>query len=536
MASLELRKTSNWWYGRVALNGRVTVHNLDVAVAGRRPSSLNVRGDAAFERSRTKAEAKLESLVQKTRERRQTEHLVQALHEAKTGHRIGSIPLDKLADRWKGLPRRATPSESHTQWATGVIARFEKFLLARKPAPREMGEVTHEMAVAFMAAELKRGVAGRTYNAELILLRGAFRRLRREAGMSENPFDDIMSRDEETIHRKPFTPEDLKAILDAAKDDAFCRPLLVTGMCTAMRRGDVCQLKWADVDLANRFITVKTSKTGATVQIPMFPMLHDELAPLPRTAAYCFPEAAELYQEKPDVIDARFRRIFRAAGFVDDTTDASPDSKPTPQDAKPTTPRLTDDEIRRRWEDRAHDLEQSRHTAKVRALMRQVFDLYLGGATVQAVGRQLKMTQGSVSHYLHRIEQWIGTPVVRRRAGDPVPAIVREPASVTRRKGLRRVNQHGFHAFRATWVTLALTAGVPVELVRKVTGHTVTETVLAHYFQPGREQFRQSLQTAMPKLLTDGTPSRDDQMREILRNTSARRWAADSKRLLDLLG
>lgn len=47
-----------------------------------------------------------------------------------------------------------------------------------------------------------------------------------------------------------------------------------------MRRGDCCLLKWKDVDLARRFITVKTAKTGVTVSIPIFPMLHDELRAL----------------------------------------------------------------------------------------------------------------------------------------------------------------------------------------------------------------------------------------------------------------
>ena len=59
-----------------------------------------------------------------------------------------------------------------------------------------------------------------------------------------------------------------------------------------------------------------------------------------------------------------------------------------------------------------------------------------------------------------------------------------------------------FHSFRVTWVTLALTAGVPLELVQKVTGHKTTDIVLKHYFQPGREDFRQALHSAMPKLLT----------------------------------
>ena len=48
-------------------------------------------------------------------------------------------------------------------------------------------------------------------------------------------------------------------------------------MCTAMRRGDCCLLKWKDVDLKEGFIAVKTAKTGETVDIPIFPMLREEL-------------------------------------------------------------------------------------------------------------------------------------------------------------------------------------------------------------------------------------------------------------------
>jgi N-acyl-L-homoserine lactone synthetase len=58
---------------------------------------------------------------------------------------------------------------------------------------------------------------------------------------------------------------------------------------------------------------------------------------------------------------------------------------------------------------------------------------------------------------------------------------------------------------RVTWVTLAFTAGVSLELVQKVTGHKTTDVVLKHYFQSVREEFRQALQSTMPRLLTNGT-------------------------------
>jgi hypothetical protein len=41
----------------------------------------------------------------------------------------------------------------------------------------------------------------------------------------------------------------------------------------------------------------------------------------------------------------------------------------------------------------------------------------------------------------------------------------------------------------STRFTIALAAGVPMELVRRVTGHKATEVVLMNYFKPGREEF-----------------------------------------------
>ncbi len=72
-----------------------------------------------------------------------------------------------------------------------------------------------------------------------------------------------------------------------------------------------------------------------------------------------------------------------------------------------------------------------------------------------------------------------------------------------REHGLRKASLRDFHSFRVTWVTVALTAGVPLEIVQKVTGHRTTAIVLKHYFQPGREEFRRTLAGRLPALLGD---------------------------------
>lgn len=157
----------------------------------------------------------------------------------------------------------------------------------------------------------------------------------------------------------------------------------------------------------------------------------------------------------------------------------------------------------------------------------------MAGGTINSICEKLKMSKGGMSEYFKRIEAAVGFPVIRTRR--PKPCVKKRAPMLAQRQGLRRVNRRGFHAFRATWVTLALTAGVPVDLVKKVTGHTTVDTVLTHYYQPGREDFRRVLQAAMPALLMNGAPTRDEQIRTIVERMKPDTSKEDRERLLALL-
>ena len=72
--------------------------------------------------------------------------------------------------------------------------------------------------------------------------------------------------------------------------------------------------------------------------------------------------------------------------------------------------------------------------------------------------------------------------IVRGRAeGGSMAALLKTDSGLLRTErggGRRRASIRDFHSLRVTWVTLALTAGVPLELVQKVTGHKTTDIVL----------------------------------------------------------
>lgn len=456
---IELRKQRDGslrdtWYGRYELNGRRLYINLDVKVAGTPPASLSLKdkGDTDFEVSRANAVSKLNSIVEEARSQRSSERLVEKLYELKTGEQIKSVQLSKLGEEWEKIPRRRKPDDRYASQCKSRLTKFADFVRSENSKAEEIAHVTRTTARAFLDAEEKRGVTAKTWNDSLVLLRATFQQLL-PAG-SINPFSGIPTKETETVFRKPFTPEELKAILDAAKKDKFIQPIIIAGVCTAMRRGDCCLLKASDVDLKNRFISVKTAKTGETVSIPIFPALYDllqkALKAIEDKNGFVFPKQATMYTDNPDGITWRVRKVLALAGFKDSESDCESESEKD-------------------------------------------------NAEKPAIGKLVRVTSES------EIEGGKGNGAVHR--GE---------IHAERNGGLRRASVRDFHSFRVTWVTLALTAGVPLELVQKVTGHKTTDIVLKHYFQPGREDFRKALESAMPKLLTNGKKSPKDQLLDLI--------------------
>jgi len=104
-----------------------------------------------------------------------------------------------------------------------------------------------------------------------------------------------------------------------------------------------------------------------------------------------------------------------------------------------------------------------------------------------------------------------------------------------RETGQRAASVMDWHALRATWVTLALTAGVPVELVRRVTGHATVEVVLKHYFRPDRDQFKAALTGALPEVPTGKVGNQKPKI-ELAKGRGNRKSASGADELVVLAG
>lgn len=380
---------SKWWYGRFEVNGKTKCVNLGIEIRGEVPPSLRKIGDPLFERSRAQAQVKLDGLVQEARSHKAAEKHLQELYELKSGDALANTPLSGMENVWDNLPSKKTRSKTWTQTQHNSLKAFRKFVTDNHPQVENMPQVTPAVAREWMRRLEEKGFGAETYNHKLILLRSVFAPTA-NTGVLRNPFDGIPPKRKTNVHREPFTEEELEDVI--AHCDELFRPVFITGMCTAMRRGNCYLLKWESVDLKNGFITVETSKTGDMADIPLFPLLRAEIEKQGRQNGYVFPDAAKMYLENHHGISWRLKQAIKGAG-----------------------------------------IERTRENGKGKS------------------------------------------------------------SSIK-----------GFHSLRTTWITMALKAGVPMELMRRVTGHSTVNIVLKHYFRPGREDFREALESALPRTLTGG--------------------------------
>jgi integrase len=231
------------------------------------------------------------------------------------------LKLADLSARWDALPHKADLTEERRARVHSVLARFVGFMADRFPNVKEAGELTAEHFKAFLDAIDESGVSARTWNDYMETVRSVLRKVDGNSRGFREYLANLPKRTASTVHRRPFDGAELDAILAAAAEkDPELRPALVAAACTALRRGDVCRLRWDAVDMAEGFVTVKTSKTGETVDIPIFPPFMDVLKEAERKrkkgVPYVFPKIALAYARNADGLNYRLARVLAAAGFA----------------------------------------------------------------------------------------------------------------------------------------------------------------------------------------------------------------------------
>ncbi len=488
------------WVGRYMEDGK----RRDVTLCrweGIPPETSTGTGDAAFEQSRGEAEALFKRIREGEKSEEERKALEKKVLAARYGGKVDRVKLSDLEARWEALPRRA--GEEQSSRVRMVIARFRDFMTDHFPKVTEVGALTSEHFKAFLDAVDDSGVTARTWNFSMVTLRSVLRKVDGNSRGFREYLADLPKKTETTIHRRPFDGDELEAIISAAREvDPELHPVIVAAACTALRRGDVCKLRWEAVDLVEGFVTVKTSKTGETVDIPIFPpfrvVLEEAAAMRKNGVPYVWPKIALAYARNADGLNFRLRKVLAAAGFVrpkrarngNEEEDGSGNSGKyySAADTESAAAMVEDGMEREGW------------TAARMSKARHILALHNEGKNGKEIAEEIGISRGGVSTYLHEMEAAGKVAIVSAPKRDtPARATLAEIGDGEQRK--LRGSLCGWHSFRTTFCTLALANGVPMEILRKITGHRTAEIVLKHYDRRGRDAMRKAFGEAMPKAI-----------------------------------
>jgi integrase len=236
--------------------------------------------------------------------------------------RLASVPGVKIADAWdtyERLPKNMRPDSGDTtleqyafQWG-----RFSRWIGENHPEAVTLRDVTEDHAAAYAADLEASGMSGATINKHFALLRLVFRFIRKQAGITADPWGDIRPAKHRAKGRRELTTVELRRVCDEASGEL--RVMLAAGLYTGMRLADCALLRWDEIDFAQGVIMATPKKTertsGKQVRIPLHASLREILQALPRKAEYVLPETAIDYQARRDYVTDKIQRHFRACGI-----------------------------------------------------------------------------------------------------------------------------------------------------------------------------------------------------------------------------
>jgi len=217
----------------------------------------------AKERDRRRAVEIAEGFEDVASRRRAAQHVrrvISDLHQKITGEAMAVQSLRQYVEAWLAVKsHEVAPSTLLTYNAD--TKKLIEFMGER--ADRDIAELSRQDLLDFRAEEVKT-ISPASVNDRIKVLRMVFKSARREGLITDNPAEFVDA--VRGAKRKPkpvFTIDQLRAVLTAADDE--WKSMVLFGLYTGLRLGDVARLTWANLDLQARELRIDTQKTNKII-------------------------------------------------------------------------------------------------------------------------------------------------------------------------------------------------------------------------------------------------------------------------------
>jgi integrase len=226
--------------------------------------------------------------------------------------------VEAFLESWLAAKKPETSPATARSYAD-IVGRFLDYLGERKGL--DLSRIGKADIAGFRDSFAKRGLARNTANVGLKVIRSAFTQAQRDGIVSENPAA-LVKGVKGTIgeaQRRAFTIRELEQILEAANDE--WRGIILAGLYTGQRLGDLATLTWENVDLEKGEVKLVTGKTGRQQIIPLAKPLQRVFESLPagdNPKQPLFPQANGVIERQGRVatLSNQFHEILTSAALT----------------------------------------------------------------------------------------------------------------------------------------------------------------------------------------------------------------------------
>jgi integrase len=247
---------------------------------------------------------------------RQAQRIISDIFQDATGSSLSSSSIREYFESWLAQKKSETAPSTHIFY-TGKARRFLGWLNGR--SENQLFTINRADVVAFRESEVQR-VSPATVNHGIKILRMIFEDAKRDGIVADNPADCVKPvKRSGRSSRRPLTLPEIKEVLAIANSE--WRSLILFGLYTGQRLGDLARLTWANVDAERDELRLRTNKTGRWQIIPVAPPLRRHLETLSVGDDPCQPLHPKAFDsvassQKVGTLSRQFSELMACAGLI----------------------------------------------------------------------------------------------------------------------------------------------------------------------------------------------------------------------------
>jgi integrase len=242
---------------------------------------------------------------------------VNEIYREVSGESLPQASVAAYAGAWLAQKKLECKASTYEHYEKG-INKFLAFLGERSNA--DLNEIEKRSIVAFRDSLIPK-VAIKTANHDSKTIKMLFRAARRDGYIDVDPaeFVPALKRDLNASSRRPFTLPEIRQVLEVADEE--WQLLILFGLYTGQRIGDLAAMTWSNLDLGRNEISFITRKRGKRLVIPLaVPLREHILNHLPKSDApdaAVHPRAFATLKKDKRVrhLSAQFGDLLAAAGL-----------------------------------------------------------------------------------------------------------------------------------------------------------------------------------------------------------------------------